>query len=255
MTPHDAGLFGGYGLLPRRTLSPPHASNPAATRARAAAGYRRPMPRTLHLHCWRPYSARRRSAKLKKRYAFKKNPPNNLQISKNALPLHRNSEEHGVVVQLVRIPACHAGGRGFESRPYRKSCKIPESNDSGIFLFEIVYFGLAAKLRLRKAAASRSLAPRRLAKFTPQAPSRNCMPKVVDSPSVKASSASGRGITAHSRSGKTILQAIRTALPRCGKRTGTRLPAAQAALPHRLHCRQIVIWEKFRTGSADRESR
>ena len=27
----------------------------------------------------------------------------------------------GAVVQLVRIPACHAGGRGFEPRPLRQS--------------------------------------------------------------------------------------------------------------------------------------
>ena len=32
-------------------------------------------------------------------------------------------KEIGLVVQLVRIPACHAGGRGFESRPDRKTLR------------------------------------------------------------------------------------------------------------------------------------
>ncbi len=31
----------------------------------------------------------------------------------------------GAVVQLVRIPACHAGGRGFESRPLRQVVNGP----------------------------------------------------------------------------------------------------------------------------------
>ena len=36
-------------------------------------------------------------------------------------PLFNNSRSFkiGAVVQLVRIQACHAWGRGFESRPHR----------------------------------------------------------------------------------------------------------------------------------------
>ena len=46
-------------------------------------------------------------------------------VQKKALPLHSVSKmkpRHtiGAVVQLVRIHACHAWGRGFESRPHRK---------------------------------------------------------------------------------------------------------------------------------------
>ena len=31
--------------------------------------------------------------------------------------------DNGSVVQLVRMPPCHGGGRGFESRPVRKRGK------------------------------------------------------------------------------------------------------------------------------------
>lgn len=56
---------------------------------------------------------------------------------KKCVPLHPQFrkmvaiDKFGAVVQLVRIPACHAGGRGFESLPHR-----PKSfNDISLKLF------------------------------------------------------------------------------------------------------------------------
>ena len=48
-----------------------------------------------------------------------------------------------MVVQLVRMPACHAGGRGFESRPFRKSLRFY----LGLFVF-MEYFVYILKSNL-----------------------------------------------------------------------------------------------------------
>ena len=46
---------------------------------------------------------------------------------------HYSNNDEGLVVQLVRIHACHAWGRGFESRPDRQY-KRSLSQVGGLFL-------------------------------------------------------------------------------------------------------------------------
>ena len=64
----------------------------------------------------------------------------NLVISKKSstfAPAFEKKVRHkqiGAVVQLVRIHACHAWGRGFESRPHRK-----EAIHKGCFFRNVIY--------------------------------------------------------------------------------------------------------------------
>ena len=44
--------------------------------------------------------------------------PSKLRVTSSSL-VSRSNINNGLVVQVVRMPACHAGGREFESRPDR----------------------------------------------------------------------------------------------------------------------------------------
>ncbi len=50
-------------------------------------------------------------------------------------PLTQRKKSVGPVVQLVRMPACHAGGREFKSRPDRKKPETTIQVVLGFFVF------------------------------------------------------------------------------------------------------------------------
>ncbi len=65
-------------------------------------------------------------------------------VSKSVLLLRPLLKITGSVVQLVRMPPCHGGGRGFESRPVRKA-----SSKEGAFVFQKVLKRLLLVIRLK----------------------------------------------------------------------------------------------------------
>ena len=64
------------------------------------------------------------------------------------MPLLPERKQNGVVVQLVRIPACHAGGRGFESRPYRRGERRMSNIKNIMFLNYSFFFYISVYIRV-----------------------------------------------------------------------------------------------------------
>ena len=68
----------------------------------------------------------------------------------NQTPMQTKRPSNGAVVQLVRIHACHAWGRGFESRPHRRGERKSNRVNLGFLLLFFRYSSLSSdKLNYR----------------------------------------------------------------------------------------------------------
>ncbi len=62
----------------------------------------------------------------------------------NQTPMQTKRPSNGAVVQLVRIHACHAWGRGFESRPHRRGERKSNRVNLGFLLLFFRYSSLSS---------------------------------------------------------------------------------------------------------------
>src|SRR6186713_3608927 len=77
-----------------------------------------------------------------------------------SLPSRKLRELNGSVVQLVRMPPCHGGGRGFESRPVRKNSEVAPPGDKVQKFVELVFkmrWALKTKLTARREYITRAV--------------------------------------------------------------------------------------------------
>lgn len=79
------------------------------------------------------------------------------RVAKRIIIRHYSNQKCGTVVQLVRAPPCHGGGRGFESRQSRRNSKKITNNVKLLRFLSIIvvsplyliFFGEILQLRRR----------------------------------------------------------------------------------------------------------
>ena len=139
-------------MLTARSISSPNTRRCTPRRLTACHRRRRACLKIRHgLFYIKPFYTRASTLIIKhKNFIYKKLSKNfaDLKTCRTFAIANTKATINGAVVQLVRIHACHAWGRGFESRPHRRN---PETKVSGFFVFRSISATLQHKI-LRKSA-------------------------------------------------------------------------------------------------------